>query len=65
MTSEDLSDETWLAQNPDLYHAVRVVQNLTPDEFMRFCRLVVEIRYSKDQLALTYVSRAFQRETGN
>ena len=65
MRNEDLSDETWLAQNPDLYHAVRVVQNLTPDEFMRFCRLVVEIRYSKDQLALTHVSRAFQKETGN
>ena len=63
--NDDISDETWLAHNPDLYHAVRVVQNLTPDEFMRFCRLVVEIRYSKDQLALTHVSRAFQRETGN
>lgn len=63
--NDDFSDETWLAQNPDLYRAVRVVQNLTPDEFMRFCRLVVEIRYSKDQLALTHVSRAFQRETGN
>ena len=63
--NDDFSDETWLAQNPDLDHAVRVGQNLTPDEFMRFCRLVVEIRYSKDQLALTHVSRAFQRETGN
>lgn len=63
--NDDLSDETWLAQNPDLYRAVRVVQNLPPDEFMRFCRLVVEIRYSKDQLALTHVSRAFQGETGN
>ena len=60
----DLSDETWLRNRPALREAVRLVHNLPPDDFMRFCRLVVELRYEKDQMSLAHVAERVRKEKG-
>lgn len=54
--------EDWLDERPDLADALQKAHNLTPDDFMTFCRLLVEIRYKKDQAGLEMIARQFRRE---
>ena len=60
--TEEHEFEAWLQKRPELLEAVRVAHSLTPDDFMTFCSLLVEVRYYKDQKALELISRHFSRE---
>lgn len=54
--------EEWISDKPELGQALAYAHNLNPDDFMTFCRLLVEVRYHKDQKVLEMVSRYFRRE---
>lgn len=54
--------EQWIENKPELADAITWAHQLPPDDFMTFCRLLVEVRYHKDQSALELVSRHFRRE---
>jgi hypothetical protein len=54
--------EEWIQNKPELAEAIKWAHALSPDDFMTFCRLLVEVRYQKDQNALELVSQHFRRE---
>lgn len=44
--------QTRYATDPDFQHAVDFYFNLAPNEFLRFTRMIVDMRYETDQDAL-------------
>lgn len=59
---QELNFEKWLEDKPKIVEAVKLARELSPDDFMTFISLLVEMRYKRDQTALEYVSRFFNRK---
>ena len=59
---QELNFEKWLEDKPKIVEAVKLSRELSPDDFMTFISLLVEMRYKRDQTALEYVSRFFNRK---
>lgn len=48
-------------KDEDFERACYFVFNMTPDEFIRFCRVMVEIRYDAEQQGMTSVSEYLRK----
>lgn len=61
----DVRNRKYFDINPEHYKALEVISELTPENFIRFVRMAVEIREQMNQQAIRIASDCFRRETND